>query len=66
MLTVQARTKKEQHLEFCQALADVKDGRFSAESQAELVALTLSLTRALTLPLSLPLPLTLTLPEPKP
>ena len=36
LLTVQARTKKEQHLEFCQALADVKDGRFSAENKTEI------------------------------
>jgi len=35
-LLPQARTKKEQHLEFCQALADVKDGRFSAENKAEI------------------------------
>ena len=61
LLTLQARTKKEQHLEFCQALADVKDGRFSAESQAELVDLTLALTLTVPLTLPLPLPLTLTL-----
>ena len=35
-LLPQARTKKEQHLEFCQALADVKDGRFSAENKTEI------------------------------
>jgi len=34
-LLPQARTKKEQTLEFCQALADVKDGRFTSPDVTE-------------------------------
>ena len=35
-LLPQARTKKEQHLEFCQAMADLKDGRFTVEDKSEI------------------------------
>ena len=44
MLTVlslmpQARTKKEQHLEFCQALADMREGRFTTQNKEEIYEL---------------------------
>ena len=38
-LLPQARTKKEQHLEFCQALADMREGRFTASSKTEIFEL---------------------------
>jgi hypothetical protein len=34
-LLPQARTKKEQHLEFCQALCDLKDGKFATNDKEE-------------------------------
>jgi len=38
-LLPQARTKKEQHLEFCQALADMREGRFTTQSKEEIFEL---------------------------
>jgi hypothetical protein len=38
-LLPQARTKKEQHLEFCQALADMREGRFTTQSKDEVYEL---------------------------
>ena len=38
-LLPQARTKKEQHLEFCQALADMREGRFSTQAKQEIFEL---------------------------
>lgn len=38
-LLPQARTKKEQHLEFCQALADVREGRFMVADVTEIYEL---------------------------
>ena len=38
-LLPQARTKKEQHLEFCQALADIKEGRFTTSNKSEIFEL---------------------------
>ena len=35
----QARTKKEQQLEFCQALADMREGRFTTPAEAEVYEL---------------------------
>ena len=36
---MQARTKKEQHLEFCQALADMREGRFTTSNKEEIFEL---------------------------
>jgi len=38
-LLPQARTKKEQHLEFCQALADLREGRFTVPDKMEIFEL---------------------------
>jgi hypothetical protein len=38
-LLPQARTKKEQHLEFCQALADMREGRFTTSNKEEIFEL---------------------------
>ena len=38
-LLPQARTKKEQHLEFCQALADLREGRFTVPDKTEIFEL---------------------------
>jgi len=38
-LLPQARTKKEQHLEFCQALADMREGRFTTGNKEEIYEL---------------------------
>jgi len=38
-LLPQARTKKEQHLEFCQALADMREGRFTTPNKNEIYEL---------------------------
>ena len=38
-LLPQARTKKEQHLEFCQALADMREGRFTTQNKDEIFEL---------------------------
>jgi len=38
-LLPQARTKKEQHLEFCQALADLREGRFMVPDKTEIFEL---------------------------
>jgi len=38
-LLPQARTKKEQHLEFCQALADMREGRFTTQNKEEIFEL---------------------------
>ena len=38
-LLPQARTKKEQHLEFCQALADMREGRFTTANKDEIFEL---------------------------